>query len=225
MTGSLWGTLLPLVIGSAVVPMQVLITVLLLRSAAGRGTAVAWVAGMTAVRLSQGIAFGLILGSAAPATSSSSGEVVAILLLVMAIFFLVTGVRYIFKQEDPDAPPPKWLTMLEEMPPRRAFAFGFGAIAIAPKLWVFTLGAIAAIGAADLGRPAATVTFLVWIALAEIGHLLVLGIAFASPDRAAAVLDSIGSWLKSNNRLIMIVISLVFGLLFLWKALQGFGLV
>ncbi|MGB7447801.1 MAG: hypothetical protein WA892_01620 [Ornithinimicrobium sp.] len=39
MTG-LWSTLIPLIVGSALVPVQVLITVLLLRSTAGRRTAV-----------------------------------------------------------------------------------------------------------------------------------------------------------------------------------------
>ena len=60
----LWSSLIPLIVGSALVPIQIVITVLLLRSSAGRITAVAWVAGMTTVRLAQGVVFGLVLGSA-----------------------------------------------------------------------------------------------------------------------------------------------------------------
>ena len=43
--GELWGSLVPLIIGSALVPIQIVITTMLLRSAAGRMTAVAWLAG------------------------------------------------------------------------------------------------------------------------------------------------------------------------------------
>ena len=60
-----WTALLPLVIGSAILPVQITVTVLLLRSSAGRIAAVAWVAGMTAVRLAQGVVFGLVLGTGA----------------------------------------------------------------------------------------------------------------------------------------------------------------
>ena len=49
----LWTTLLPLVIGSAVVPTQIVVTGVLLRSS--RGKAVAWIAGMAGLRVLQGV--------------------------------------------------------------------------------------------------------------------------------------------------------------------------
>jgi hypothetical protein len=51
----------PLMIGSALVLIQIIVTFLLLRSPSGKFTAVAWVAGMTATRLAQGLVFGLVL--------------------------------------------------------------------------------------------------------------------------------------------------------------------
>ena len=44
----LWSTLIPLGIGSAVVPIQIVVTILLLQAPDGARTAAAWVAGMTA---------------------------------------------------------------------------------------------------------------------------------------------------------------------------------
>lgn len=226
---TLWTTLTPLIVGSALVPVQLLITLLLLRSDKGRVTAVGYVGGMTTVRLAQGVVFGLVLSSAATTSSGSSdgqpGEGVLILLLVMGLLFLVTGLRHLFEHEDPDAPPPKWLTMLEGIGAPKAFGFGILTLALAPKFWVFTLGAIAAIGAADLGRPEAMLAFLVFVVLAEIGHLLIIGVAYAVPERSAQVLDAIGAWLRSNNRVIMIWVSFIFGVWFLWKSLDGLGVV
>ncbi len=58
----LWSTLLPLAIASAIVPVQLVVTVVLQRSAAGRVVSLAWVLGMLTVRLGQGIVIGLLIG-------------------------------------------------------------------------------------------------------------------------------------------------------------------
>ena len=47
--------------------------------------------------------------------------------------------------------------------PGRAFGFGAGVAGASPKLWAFTLGAIAVIAEADLGQPAAAGLFLVFV--------------------------------------------------------------
>ena len=105
----LWTSLIPLGIGSALVPIQIVVTTLLLRSKAGKVTAVAWVAGMTTMRLAQGLVFGLILGSGEGTDSSSGGPgaAVSLLLLVIAVVFYVSAAKSLLKQPDEDAPPPK----------------------------------------------------------------------------------------------------------------------
>jgi hypothetical protein len=223
--GELWGSLVPLIIGSALVPIQIVITTMLLRSNAGKVTAVAWLAGMTAVRLGQGLLFGLILGggTATGTTSGGSSAAVSMLLLVVAILFYVTAIKQLLSQPDEDAPPPKWMAIVDSVTPRRAFGLGAGLLLIGVKFWVFTLGAIAAIGAADLGQGAAVLTFLVFVVLAESIHILVIGLAYAMPARAAAMLDGITGFLARYNRIIMIVLGAVFGTWFLVKALNGLG--
>jgi hypothetical protein len=222
----LWGSLIPLIVGGALVPIQIIITILLLRSKAGRITAVAWVAGMTTVRLAQGIVFGLLLGSSSGSgsTSDGPGTAVSLLLLVLAIVFYVTAARQLLKHPDEDAPPPKWMAMIDGMRPGKAYLLGVGLLAIGAKFWVFTLGAIAAIGDAGLDQGAAILTFLVFVILTESIHLLVLGIAYALPDRSATLLDRLTELLETYNRAIMIALGLVFGTWFLVKALSGLGL-
>ena len=224
--GELWTSLLPLIVGSALVPIQIVITTMLLSSRAGKVAAVAWLGGMTAVRLGQGLVFGLVLGASNDATSGGSGSstAVSLLLLVVAILFYVTAARQLLNHPDEDAPPPKWMAMVESVTPGKAFGLGAGMLLISAKFWVFTLGAIAAIGAADLGQGAAVLTFLAFVVLAESTHIVLVALAFAMPTRAAAMLASISGFLATHNRVIMIVLGTVFGTWFLVKALTGLGL-
>ena len=225
MTG-LWGSLIPLAVGGALVPIQIIITILLLRSKAGRITAVAWVAGMTTVRLVQGLVFGLLLGAGSEGSSTSDGPgtALSLLLLVLAIVFYVSAAKQVLKHPDEDAPPPKWMAMIDGMQPGKAYMVGVGLLAIGAKFWVFTLGAIAAIGDAGLSQGASILAFLIFVALTESIHLTMLGIAYALPARSAALLDRVTGLLKTYNRAIMIVMGLVFGTWFLVKALGGLGI-
>jgi len=223
----LWVSLVPLIIGSALVPIQIVITTLLLRSDSGRLTAVAWVAGMTTVRLAQGLVFGLILGSASETGSSSGGQGtgVSLLLLAVAILFYVAALKQLTHQPDEDAPPPKWMAKVDGATPGRAYLLGVGLLAIGAKVWVFTLSAIAVIADAGMGQGASILTFLLFVILAESTHLALLGLAYAMPDRSVAALDRVAGFLRDKNRLLVIGLGLVFGTWFLVKALSGLGVI
>ncbi len=221
----LWTSLIPLIIGSALVPIQIVVTTLLLRSKSGRSTAVAWVGGMTTVRLAQGVVFGLILGAGdgTDASSGGPGSAVSLLLLVIAVVFYVSAAKQLLDQPDEDAPPPRWMAMVESVTPGRAYLLGAGLVAASAKFWVFTLGAIAAIGAAGMSRPASIVTFLLFVALAESLLLAILVVAYAMPHRAETLLDRVAGLLERYNRVLVITLGLVFGTWFLVKALDGLG--
>ena len=222
----LWSSLIPLIVGSALVPIQIVITVLLLRSSAGRITAVAWIAGMTTVRLAQGVIFGLVLGASAEAGSAAGGPGTAasLLLLVVAVVFYVSAAKQLLREPDEDAPPPKWMAGLEAITPVKAYLLGAGLLSVSVKFWVFTLGAIAAIGEAGLGQAASIVSYVVFVILAQSVALFVIGIAYAMPHRATGVLDGISGFLERYNRAIVIAIGAVFGTWFMLKALNGLGI-
>ena len=99
------------------------------------------------------------------------------------------------KEPDPDAPPPKWLTMLEGLTPLRALLLGFGFILIAIKLWVFTLGALL---------------------------IIPIVIRLLLPQQGSRALETFGGWLEKHNDRIVMVVSLIFGLLFLYQGVMGF---
>ena len=218
-------SLLPFIIGSAVVPLQIIVVTLLLTSEQrGPLKAIAFVLGMTVARLTQGILFGLVLtgGSGDPADAGNTSIVKATALTILGILLLLTAYKKWAKEPDPDAPPPKWLTMLDSITPAKALLFGAGFVLIGPKLWVFMLGAISAIGEAQLGQPASTWTFLLFVLLAQSLLFIPILIRLLMPQRAKGLLASLADWMKRYNDPIVIAISLIFGALFLSQGLSAF---
>jgi hypothetical protein len=221
---SLFVDLLALSIASAMGPGQIIFDTLLLLSPEGAVIKVgSFVAGMTTVRLIQGILFGFILSGAVNSISSSNqpNAISSTLLLVLGIALLITAYRQWQNEDDSDGSPPKWLSMIEGLTPIKAFGIGSILIATSPNLWVFTLNAIAAISEAQLSRLNSTTAFLLFILVAELLVLLPILMRILMPDKAIKYLHTFADWLNRNNRILMIVISLVFGLYFLMKGMAN----
>ena len=223
--GSIFVSLLPLIIGSALVPIQIIIDILLLKSPRqGLLKASAYVGGMTTLRLLQGLIFGLILTNSAAATAEESAgksPIVSTLLLLLGILLLITAYKQWRKDDDPDAPPPKWLAIIDSLSPLKAFGIGFGLLLIGAKFWVFTLGAIGVISQAQLGQPSSTVAFLLFVLLAESLLLIPILIRVILPQQSKSILEKTSAWLTQYNRPIVILVSLVFGLLFMYQGASG----
>jgi threonine/homoserine/homoserine lactone efflux protein len=180
--------------------------------------ATAYVGGMTTLRLLQGLIFGLIF---VREEGGGKSPVVLTLQLVLGVLLLITAYKQWRNEDDPDAPPPKWLTMLDSLTPMKAFKIGFGVLLISGKAWVFTLSAIGIIDAAQLGQPSSTMAYLLFVLLAE--SLLLLSIVFRviMPEKSKVLLEQASAWLTRYNRPIVILVSLVFGLLFLYQGASG----
>jgi hypothetical protein len=101
------------------------------------------------------------------------------------------------------------------------FGIGFGLLVIGAKFWVFTLTAIAIIGEARLGQPSSTIAYLLFVLLAESLLLLPILVRLVLPGQSKAFLDGTSDWLTRHNRVIVILVSLVFGLLFLYQGASG----
>jgi hypothetical protein len=218
-------SLLPFIIGSALVPLQIIVGLLLLKSPKqGLFKAIAFVSGMTITRLFQGLIFGFILSKSATFAAGNSGKspIISTLLLVLGILLLIAAYKKWRGVDDADDPPPKWLARIDDLTPLRAFEIGLGLPLIAAKLWVFTLSALATIAAAQLGQPTSAIAYLLFILLAESLLLLPILMRILIPDRSKSVLRKLSAWLTRNNRPITITVSLVFGLLFLYSGINGF---
>jgi hypothetical protein len=172
----------------------------------------------------QGVLFGVLFTGIASA-GGSRGPVVYGGLVVLALVFLVSGVRKALDAPDEDAPPPRWTTRLEGLGPAKAFALGAALLAIGVKHWVFTLGAIGAIADAGMGPGASAGTFLTFVVLAHGLQLALLAIAVLAPARADVMLKAFSAFLERHSRPLLAGVSLVFGAWFLLKGLAGLGLI
>ena len=214
--------LLPLLIGAAVVPIPIIIVLLLLGKPGGLLKASAFLGGAIGVRLAQGIVFGAIFASDRAATSEVGGNlIVSTLLIVLGVLLLIAAYRKWAKEDDPDEPPPKWMTAVGGLSAPKAFAMGAALVAIAAKQWVFTLSAIAVIGQARLDPSAGIGLYLVYVLAAQVFGLVAVTAYAVAPGPAGRALGRTEQWLSRNNRRILVAVSLVVGLYFLLKGVAG----
>lgn len=218
----LWSALFPLILASAVLPAQTILTLLLVRSSIR--SALAWVAGMTTVRLIQGVLFGFVFPSIERQEGPDSPRFyVGAVLLLLAVLLYLKAIKELLGAEDEDAPPPKWLAMASSLSPWAAFGAGAGFMIISLKYLVFTLGAVSAIIEARIGALLAVFTFLLFVLLAQCVPLTIMALAASSSSQSAAVLEGVSAWLQLRKREITVVFGLVFGTWFLLKALRELG--
>jgi hypothetical protein len=214
--------LLPVMVGAAVVPLYPIIVLLLLQSEGGLGTAVAFVSGGIAMRVAQGVVFGVVLGAAMAANGEDGQQLIAsTLLLVIGILLLVTAFKKWRKDEDSDDPPPKWMTGISSLTGLRAIGAGALFVTIAVKQWVFTLSAISIIAGAELGGSTGASLYLFYILTTQILVLPPILFYAIAPQRAAKPLQTAQGWLERNNRVIVMTVSFIFGLWFSYKGITG----
>lgn len=221
--GAVLVELTPLILGAVLAPLWVVIVLLMLASPRGLVKATAFVLGMSLTRLAQGAIFGVLLNSAATAQADDGGKspIVSTLLMTVGILLLVAAFRKWRKEEDPDEPPPKLLQSLGTITPLRALGLGALLVAVGPKLWVFTLSAIAVISVAQLGLQSGAVLYLAYIVLAQSLLILEILVVAVAPRASGSLLQRAIDWLTAYNRPISIAVSLIFGILFTWNGVQG----
>lgn len=215
--------LLPMLLGSALVPILIILMLLILRSPGGVVKGVAFVTGATLVRLIQGLAFGYLFGASDATGQESAGPspAIAALLLVLGLLLLITALKAYRSEPDPDAPPPKWMTMMDGASATKTWGLGVVLTLVAAKMWVFTLSAIGTIKDAALGNAASIVAFLIYVLAAESLLLLPLLLCILAPQRSQTLLKRASDWLTVYNRPITIAVSLLFGTLFTWKGIAA----
>lgn len=216
--------ILPIIIGTAVVPVLLMMVLLLLAAESGRAKAALFVLGAFVMRFIQGLLFGFFLRpdpNAPPPAADGPGLILSTLLLVLGTLMLVSALKSLLTEADPDAPPPKWMAMLDGLTPGRAFLMGLGVTAIAVKMWLFSMGVVSTIFAAGLDTAEALLTFLIYGLLAVSPSLAVLLLSLLAPTWADANLDRLSGWMSDHNRAITIAVALIFGVVFFYKGYMG----
>jgi hypothetical protein len=214
--------LIPLILAATLAPVFPIIVLLLLQSERGLGKAIAFVIGAVTVRLVQGAIFGLVFRPAVEAESAAGLQLIApTLLTLLGILLLVNGVKKVRKEDDGEDSEPKWMSRLTDLTVLKAAGGGALLMLVAVKQWVFTLSALAVIEEAQPGLTAGVALYLLFVVATQ---MLVLPpiIAFAvAPEKSAKPLVAAQGWLQRHNRVIMIIVSFVFGAWFLFQGVSS----
>jgi len=159
--GTVVVSLLPLIVGAALLPVWIIMALFLLRGEGGVLKAAAFAAGAMTARVVQGVLFGFVFREAIDTSGKSGANLItSTLLVVLGILMLISAVKKWRKEEDPDAPPPKWMDVLGGLSAIQAFGMGALLMVLAIKQWVFTLSAISVIEQGELSQTGNVLAYL-----------------------------------------------------------------
>lgn len=217
--GSVLVQLIPLVIGSVMMPTWVLLVLVLLRKGRGPIEAIAFVSGIVVVKLLQGLIFGTIFGAYDVNHHRSEIEeiIVATLLIIVGLLMWMAALKLFIQGDDPDSPPPAWMRMLSAITPIKAFGLGTALVTTSSRSWLFTLAAIGIITRADLGPALSILAFLLYIA----GTIALVATPIILSVHSAGQFNTMAYWVQKHERVVMIVASLAIGAFFIWNGVTS----
>ena len=141
--------------------------------------------------------------------------------LIAGLLLLVLAVRNFFVEDDPDAPPPKFMTVLAKLGPFKLFGLGIGISVIQPRFIIFVLLGASIIAEARLSTTENFISLLVLALLMVWPMLIPLIVFLIMGEHRVDAMKSMRTWLIHNQRMINVVVMGVFGILLLFLGLMG----
>jgi len=142
-------------------------------------------------------------------------------LLIAGLLLLTLAVRNFFVEDDPDAPPPKFMTMLAKLGPVKLFGLGIGISIIQPRFIILVLAGTSIIVEAKLSPTENFISLLVLALLMVWPMLIPLVVFLVMGKRRDDAMNAMKSWLLHNQRMINVVVMGIFGVLLLFLGLTG----
>jgi hypothetical protein len=141
--------------------------------------------------------------------------------LLAGLLLLLLAVRNYFVEDDPDAPPPKFMTMVAKLGPFKLFGLGIGISVIQPRFIIFVLLGASIIAEARLSTTENFISLLVLALLMVWPMLIPLIVFLIMGEHRVDTMKSMRTWLIHNQRMINVVVMGVFGVLLLFLGLTG----
>jgi hypothetical protein len=212
--------MLPLALGS-IAPVMIGVVILFLSTTHGLVKSIAFVVGKFLAYLLWGFVLLALAGHIASTSPHSSGIAAAVLYVLLGVVLLIFAVKTFFGEDDPDAPPPKIMVMLDKLGAGKLFVAGF-LLSIAQVRFIGLLVIGAAIITAASLSPAQTIISVVVLDLLMIWTLLIPIIVFlVMGERHDAAMKSMREGLNRHQRTVNVVVLGFFGLAILIKGLIG----
>lgn len=213
--------LLPVLIGALTVPIYPIIALIFLQSEGGTRKAIALMAGGLSIRVLQGLLFNVIFTEVNEDYPGGDDLIVSTLLLVLGIFLLHTAIKKWNKEEDPDAPPPQWMSNLDNTTILKAAGMGALYVLISPKQWLFTQIAIGMISDSELSFLSNVLIYLFYIIATQVFVLVPTIMMLISPEQAIKPIKALHAWLTRHSTTILIAMSLLLGLYCVYRGITG----
>jgi Sap, sulfolipid-1-addressing protein len=211
--GSALIQLFPPVLGSIAMPTWVLLVLALRSTARGPLKSIAFVGGITTVRLVQGVIFGTVLSLYEISHHLNTlGTIVPLLLIIVGVLLWVMALRQVLRKDDV-----KLLSMIGTLTPVRALGLGALLAVTSSRGWLFTLAALSVIDQAGLDIPHSIVAYLLYVLGAEALVIAPILVSARSSVRSEAA----AHWLDEYASPIVVTASLLVGCFFLWNGLSG----
>src|SRR6266516_3374166 len=141
--------------------------------------------------------------------------------LIAGLLLLILAVRNFFVEDDPDAPPPKFMTVLARLGPVKLFGLGIGISIIQPRFIIFVLVGASIIAEAKLSATENFLSLLVLALLMVWPMLIPLGVFLVMGEHRDDAMKSMRTWLMHNQRMINVVVMGIFGILMLFLGLTS----
>jgi hypothetical protein len=224
MEGQKMGTvilqMLPLALGS-IAPVMIGVVILFLSTTNGLVKSIAFVVGKFLAYLLWGFVLLALAGHIASTNPKSTGTAAAVLYVLLGVVLLIFAVKTFLGEDDPDAPPPRIMVMLDKMGVGKLFVAGF-LLSIAQVRFIGLLVIGAAIISSAALSPAQDIISVVVLDLLMIWTLLIPIIVFlVMGERRDAAMKAMRDWLTRNQRMVNVVVLGFFGIAILIKGLSA----
>src|SRR5256884_6201426 len=212
--------MLPFVLGS-IAPTMIGLVVIFLTGTRGVAQSCAFILGKFMFYVFWGlICLDLVDHLSSPGLNGSRSVSDGFFLLA-GLLLLLLAVRNYFVEDDPDAPPPKFMTMLAKLGPFKLFGLGIGISIIQPRFMIFVLLGASIIAEARLSTTENFISLLVLALLMVWPMLIPLVVFLVMGEHGVDAMKSMRAWLVHNQRMINVVVMGVFGILLLFLGLMG----
>jgi len=219
--------LIPLGIGAALQPAQIIALIVLLQTKRGKANGFAYVAGMTLFHIVLGAVFWFLVTKVESSVESDGSQfdfVVGAIMALLGLLLLIHALRRGLSMRDEDDETASWLEKVQTLTPLRSALLGIAFLALDPEDWLFGLIAIQAIAAADLSGAASLLTYLLYMLVVQSLLLIPLLLTIMFPQHARKWLDALNTWMERHARAIEITVTILLGMFLLYVGLEYLGM-
>jgi hypothetical protein len=223
--GSLLAELVPFVVGLAITPAAITVTILLLGSKRPVANASCFAVAFAIVYGIVSIVVLAVSGTRSkPLISSGTKAVITLCVgLVLLLFAILTEVRHRRAEVLPaDAPARRTglLATINTATPAKAFSLGLILAVLNPNIPILLAG-LATIAAAPVSLAGRAVGAVLLVAGAELGLLGPLGWYLLRPATATTMLERAKGWLARHEHALDLAVLIIFGAIFTIKGAVG----